>query len=215
MAKAFGGGMAGNAQALPMIMSALSGANSSAQQSGSPLLAALAPLASAMIGGRAQQMDEKRNYVSGQQALNQLAGGAATQRARDLLSVLSSGDLPGPLESIASTMLRQELRLPGASGTGRGASRSSAPRAGGASSAAGGSRPRLYGQYEIDGFMFGRTASGEMMPFLDGEGNPVPAPQRRGSAATAPATVPLPSAAQAAPAIDPNDPLGLFSLPPA
>lgn len=184
-------GPRGSQQRYDMTMQMISQAMNSAQGTNSPVLAFLAPLASAAIGARATKLreDEKAKSVS---AMTEsiLGPNGMSPRAKSALEVMNNPDAPDYLESIAESMFKAEMK-PQQSGGG-GAKPRSTPAS---------TKKRIYGEYSIDGYLYGRDATGQMVPYLDASGNKVAG---KGGAPTAAATVP---SAPVAPLIPPPDPV--------
>lgn len=189
-------GPRGSQQRYDMTMQMISQAMNSAQGTNSPVLAFLAPLASAAIGARATKLreDEKARNVS---AMTEsiLGPNGMSPRAKSALDVMNNPDAPDYLESIAESMFKAEMK----------------PQQ--ASSGGGGGKQRIFGEYEIDGYLYGRDATGQMVPYTDAAGNKVAG---KGGTPASPAS---PAAAPAAPLVHPvlpvdpktpdNDPLGI------
>jgi len=103
-----------------------------AQQSGSPLLALLAPMLGGAIGNRTQslydQAQQERSSASTDQLLSLMGGGNA--QASALMGILGDQDAPDHVQSIARSMLGKSFKTSGGGGTKRrrsGGGRSSRP----------------------------------------------------------------------------------------
>lgn len=197
----------------------------SSQGSGSPLLAALAPIVGGVATARAQAAEQAQAEQSIDSFIGSFVGesglaGGDSDRLRELLLTMSNENTPDAVRSLASRMVTQMLPTRRrSSGGGRRRSPS-----GGSSSG----RPRLFGTYSLDGILHGRTPTGQMVPYLGPDGQPVRDPQAGASGSATPpapaATPPAQSAQVAGPltlpsleqqASDRPDPLGLFRIPPA
>lgn len=198
-------GPRGSQQRYDMTMQMISQAMNSAQGTNSPVLAFLAPLASAAIGARATKLreDEKARNVS---AMTEsiLGPNGMSPRAKSALDVMNNPDAPDYLESIAESMFKAEMKPQQASSGGGGGKQRTTPAA---------VKKRIFGEYEIDGYLYGRDATGQMVPYTDAAGNKVAG---KGGTPASPAS---PAAAPAAPLVHPvlpvdpktpdNDPLGI------
>lgn len=187
-------GPRGSQQRYDLTMQMISQAMNSAQGTNSPVLAFLAPLASAAIGARATKLreDEKAKNVS---AMTEsiLGPNGMSPRAKSALEVMNNPDAPDYLESIAESMFKAEMKPQQASsGGGGGGKRRTTPAA---------AKKRIYGEYTIDGYLYGRDATGQMVPYTDAAGNKVAG---KGGAPASPAS---PAAAPAAPLVPPPDPV--------
>lgn len=123
MAK-FGGGMSGGGQSpmtpgtMEAIMGSLQGAKQSAAASGSPWAAALTPIATAMIGKRAQSRFDASQAQAQQQAMDKLTsvmGGG--DRARELLSVMMDPAMPDEGRKVARNAYGDLLDTMGGTGS--------------------------------------------------------------------------------------------------
>lgn len=190
-------GAPGSQQRYDMTMQMVQNAMAQAQGTTSPLLAFLAPMASAAIGARAtKQYEDARAAEATSQTEALLGPVASSPKTRAALDVLNDPDAPDYLKSIAATMVKGAVpKAP--SGRSRG-SRRSTPAA---------AKTRIYGEYEVDGMLYGRDAYGKMVPYTDANGNPIPAKGKK-AAAPAPAAPPLPQDP-----VLPSDPAAPASLP--
>lgn len=154
-----------------MVQGLLQSAMSSASQSKSPLLAALAPIAGAMIGAKAQT-----KYDTSQTA--DAAATAATlgvpDAMRPVLDIINDPNTPDSLKSIAQAKLKAAM-TPATVQTG-GGRRSSGRRSSGGSTGGSAASDRLMGEYVgADGNLYGRTRGGIMKPYKDETGAPMKA----------------------------------------
>lgn len=181
----FGGNMSSQAR-YDMTMELLKAGMSSAAQSNSPLAAFLAPMAGAVIGGRALQSREAAEAQE-QDALSEaLMPGGMSPRAEQLIDMLENENLPKAMRAVANAQLKDELESAMTPTKGGGKPSGGAKRGG--SGVSGGIR--IYGEYDIDGIIHGRDGNGVMRPYTDPNGKPVKAGQSGGKSTTA-ATDPL------------------------
>lgn len=171
-------------------MQLLAQAMSGAQGSNNPVLALLAPIASAAIGSRAEKLhSDNQAKVATEMAGGLLGARAQTPQVQQALSVLQNPDAPDYLKSIATTMLK------GSSPIGGGGRRRSS---------GGGTRPSklTYIRMDEDGVVRGynpATGQREVVPNADATETPD---------FLADPNDPLGMRA-AAPTAEDNDPLGL------
>jgi len=183
-------GAQGSAPRYDATMQLLAQAMSGAQGANSPILSFLAPIASAVIGGRAEKMrSDTQAQAATDMASGLLGDGAQTPQVQQALSVLQNPDAPDYLKSIATTMLK------GSSPIGGGGRRRSS---------GGGARPSklTYIRMDEDGVVRGynpATGQREVVPNADAA-MPPDAPVDPND--------PLGMRA-AAPTSEDNDPLGL------
>lgn len=219
-----GGGFFGNLtpqDRSQIISSMLQGVAGNAMQSGSPLLAAVTPILSAMIGGRAQgranQWQQDQMGPIGDELLGD------NPQARRLADILGRTDLPDPYRRIA------QQRLDAMLSAGRGRSGGGAARP---------PRNSALSQFvdEETGVQMIVTRDGRAVPVVGPDGQPVRRQEPRAPAApavAAPAVDPItdamtapaprvmteipPVSPLAAPSLEeyanPNDPLGLRNRP--
>lgn len=195
-----------------MIMELVKAGMGSAADSGSPLAAFLAPLAGAMIGGKATTKLEQAKSNAGRDMAKGVFGDKADDPAmRGYLEVLNNPNAPDYLRSAAKQRLEQTMKGQGA-----------VTRTGGGRSSRGGSG-RLYGEYNVGGILHGRDSAGNLRPIMGPDGRPVSVDARMGRSGasgtpTGPASIEdelgklmgdQPAAA------NPADPLGILNLPPA
>ncbi|WP_333816892.1 hypothetical protein, partial [Tabrizicola sp.] len=167
-------GAPGSQQRYDMTMQMVQNAMAQSQGANSPLLAFLAPMAGAAIGARAtKQYEDARAAEATSQTEALLGPIASSPKTRAALDVLNDPDAPDYLKSIAATMVKGAAPK-ASSGRSRG-SRRSTPAA---------AKTRIYGEYEVDGLLYGRDAYGQLVPLRDANGNPIPA---KGKKAAAPA----------------------------
>lgn len=199
-ANASGGffGAPGSQQRYDMTMQMVQNAMAQSQGTNSPLLAFLAPIASAAIGARATKKYEDARAAEATSQTEALLGPVASSpKTKAALDVLNDPDAPDYLKSIAATMVKGAV--PKAStGSGGGSRRRSTPSA---------AKTRIYGEYEVDGMLYGRDAYGKMVPYTDANGNPIAAKGKKAAAPT-PAAQPLPPDP-----VLPSDPAAPASLP--
>lgn len=106
-----------------MVAQVLQGATSSAMQSGSPLLAAVTPILSALIGGRAQSRANQWRQEQHGPVADELLGD--NPQARRMMDILQTPGLPDPYRRIAQQRLDSLLaaapstRSPGGGGGGQ------------------------------------------------------------------------------------------------
>lgn len=190
-------GAPGSQQRYDMTMQMVQNAMAQAQGTNSPLLAFLAPMAGAAIGARAtKQYEDARAAEATSQTEALLGPVASSPKTRAALDVLNDPDAPDYLKSIAATMVKGAAPK-ASSGRGNRARRSTPAAA----------KTRIYGEYEVDGLLYGRDAYGKMVPYKDANGNPIPAKGKK-AAAPAPAAPPLPQDP-----VLPSDPAAPASLP--
>lgn len=157
-----GGGMFAGLDAktrYDMVKQLLGGAMQSAQGSNSPLLAALAPIAGAFIGGKAaaQYAPARAQEDADRSAMLGLSPDMAP-----LIDVLNDPNTPDGMRSVAMLRIREAMKAPKGKGGGR---RSS----GGGTGAPG--QPRLYNPYTgPDGKRYGTTRDGRVLPYQMPEG---------------------------------------------
>lgn len=192
-------GAPGSQQRYDMTMQMVQNAMAQAQGTTSPLLAFLAPMASAAIGARAtKQYEDARAAEATSQTEALLGPVASSPKGRAALDVLNDPDAPDYLKSIAASMMKDVPVGGGSAPSGRSGSRRSTPSA---------AKSRIYGEYEVDGMLYGRDAYGKMVPYKDANGNPIPAKGKK-AASPAPAAPPLPQDP-----VLPSDPAAPASLP--
>lgn len=173
-----GGGLFPNMgiqQRFDMAMELLKNGMSMAADSGNPLAAFLAPLAGAAIGGGIENKRAKMMNAEGDELMAAMMPGANQEEIQRLNDIVSNPDTPDYLKTIAKAKLdaavKPYLAGPAAAGGGGGGKKSGG---GGKKGGGGGkAKPKLYGEYMIDGVLHGRTATGEMVPYLDSKGNNV------------------------------------------
>lgn len=198
-------GSRGSQERYDLTMQMISQAMNTAQGSTNPLVALLTPLASAAIGARATKLreDEKAKNVTAMTE-TMLGPNGLSPRAQAALDVMNNPDAPDYLQSIASAMLKDEMKPVTASGGGR---RRSA--GGGSRETPAAARKRIYGEYEVDGYIYGRDGSGTLVPYLDPNGNKVPVKGSRPPPATSAPQLPPDPVIPAMPPTPTNDPLGI------
>ena len=174
-APAGGGGLVANMpiqKRFDMAMDLLKNGMSMAADSGSPLAQFLAPLAGAVIGGGIENKRAKLAGAEGDELFAAMMPGAANQdEIKRLGEIVSNPDTPDYLKSIAKAKLDAAIApyMPQKASKGGGGGKKS----GGGGTGTGKSKQKLYGEYEIDGVLHGRNATGEMIPYVDSKGNPV------------------------------------------
>ena len=137
----------------------------SAGQSGSPLLALLAPMAGMAASTRANSLYESAQEAEAEDSYAEFAKlTGASPAALELLRMMDDPNMPKAAKDQLAK--RYEAMTGGGSGGGR--------RSGGGG---GGSRPsaaqkkeRLFGEYEIDGVLHGRNSYGKMVPYTGDDG---------------------------------------------
>ena len=137
----------------------------SAGQSGSPLLALLAPMAGMAASTRANSLYDSAQEAEVEDSYAEFAKlTGASPAALELLRMMDDPNMPKAAKDQLAK--RYEAMTGGGSGGGR--------RSGGGG---GGSRPsaaqkkeRLFGEYEIDGVLHGRNSYGKMVPYTGDDG---------------------------------------------
>ena len=137
----------------------------SAGQSGSPLLALLAPMAGMAASTRANSLYDSAQEAEAEDSYAEFAKlTGASPAALELLRMMDDPNMPKAAKDQLAK--RYEAMTGGGSGGGR--------RSGGGG---GGSRPsaaqkkeRLFGEYEIDGVLHGRNSYGKMVPYTGDDG---------------------------------------------
>lgn len=164
-------------QRLEMIQALLSGAVQSAGQSGSPILAGLAPILGAVIGNSATKRYEEGEATRSQDMLRSVLGDRADDpQLQGILSVLNDDAAPGYLKEIARKQFEATVGSGGDSGGARRSSGGSRRSSGGGGSA----RPtRLtYIKTDADGITRGynpATGKREVVPNADAPAAATPA----------------------------------------
>jgi hypothetical protein len=139
-----------------MVQQLLGSAMSAAQGSNSPILAALAPLAGAVIGGRAGAKFNTARDAENAATADRLG---VPEGLDPLMDVLNDPDAPDYLKDIASARIKAAMAPPKARG-GRGSGGSGAP-----------GMPRLYNPYTgPDGKRYGTTRDGRVLPYQEPPG---------------------------------------------
>ena len=192
--KPAGGGMFGNMpiqKRFDMAMKLLEGGTAMAAESGNPLAAFLAPLAGAAIGGGIENKRAKLQDEQDDELMASMLPGANQEELQSLSDIVSNPDAPDYLKAVAKAKLDAAIKpyLPAAAGKGGGGKAKG--KGGGGKGGGGKARPKLYGEYEIDGVLHGRTATGEMVPYTDKNGNSIPGKNsgKKPAADTAPSSV--------------------------
>jgi hypothetical protein len=112
-----------------MVQQLLASAMSSAQQSNSPAAALLAPIATALIGGRAERKHtDARNAEQGRVLQTVFGGAASTPEAQALFEVMNSDATPDFARAAAQKRI-EAMIAPKGSGTGRGRASGGSPAA--------------------------------------------------------------------------------------
>jgi hypothetical protein len=194
-AKPAGGGLFGNMpiqKRFDMAMDLLKNGMSMAANSGSPIAAFLAPLAGAAIGGGIENKRAKMMDAEGDELMASMLPGVDQEELQQLSDIVANPDAPDYLKTIAKAKLDAAIKpyMPGAAAKGGGGGGGSRKGGGGRKSGGGSGgkgKPKLYGEYEINGVLHGRTATGEMIPYSDPAGNPIPGKSGKTPAAPAPA----------------------------
>ena len=200
-------GPKGSKERYDMAMEFLKMAMSAAPNSNSPVLQALAPIAGALVGGRMEKVRSDAKAAEITDMTEALLGPAGLNpAARKAMGIMNNEDAPDYLKAIAKKQFEAAL-APAAPAGGRPRSSRGKGRSSGGS---GTSRQRLYGTYEIDGILHGRTADGRMVPYTDPNGNPVTSKGSIG-APPGPPNPPLPTdpVMPKDPGTPDNDPLGI------
>jgi hypothetical protein len=165
-----------------------------AAQSGSPIAAFLAPLASAAIGGGIENKRAKMMDAEGDELMASMMPGVDQEQLQQLSEIVNNPDAPAHLKAIAKARLDEAIKpyMPGYKAPGTGGGGSARKGGGGGSKKSGGGggkgkpKVKLYGEYEIDGVLHGRNPYGEMVPYTDGNGKPVKSGKAPAAAAAAP-----------------------------
>lgn len=234
-----------------MIAQLLKDASEAARKGKSPLAAFLVPLASGIMQGVAARRDQKGQEAEAgawKDSTRKMFGALADDpRVNNLMAVMNDKNAPSFARTAAGNQLDEILKgvaVPGqnpSGGGGGGGGRKSYPTGGrkpsgtGASASGGGDKPesgdkvQMYGEYNIGGFIYGRTRYGEFVPYLLPTGEKIPFGAAGGVSAGSEALQPtadpetglLPGTGGSEPAptidggpIDLPDPLGI-RLPPA
>lgn len=153
-----------------MTMELLKAGMSQAGASGSPLAAFVAPLAGAMIGGRAASNLQTAKDSAVDDLTASMLGGLPPEAAK-YTDILENDLAPDYLKSAAKKRLEDLLAPPKAAKGGKGGGgRRSAPK-GAAGTTAGG--VPLYGEtIGPDGALYGRTKDGRVLPYAGPDGQP-------------------------------------------
>jgi len=180
-----------------MVQAALQQAGQSVGGSGSPLLAFLAPMVGGAVGSRTEGLyktaEDERKDSAMDQAMTQLGG---DDKMRSILDLMADPDLPPEVGSLLKASLTDMMKQGKGASTG-GSRRSSAPRRSGG----GQSSPRLYGEYPgPDGILYGRTRTGELVPYTTPGGDPYRTPGSESASPAAP-TTPLAQPGAAGPSV--------------
>jgi len=201
-----------------MVMKLIDASMQSAQESGSPILSALAPIVGAMAGNKSQSQFDEAEAARNQEMTQALLGNMMSNpKAIASMQVLNDPNAPAHLRSIATSQLAAIMKPKGRGGRGAGPDAYRRPPSNtdalmtrllyGAMSpdSEGGESISSGEQARIDAVRTARsrsrsTAVDPFDQFLEG-GAPAPA------APAAPAPAPQ--------ALDENDPLGILGLPPA
>jgi len=131
----------------------------SAGQSGSPLLALLAPMAGMAASTRANSLYDSAQEAEAEDSYAEFAKlTGASPAALELLRMMDDPNMPKAAKDQLAK--RYEAMTGGGSGGGGGGSRPSAAQ----------EKERLFGEYEIDGVLHGRNSYGKMVPYTGDDG---------------------------------------------
>jgi len=134
----------------------------SAGQSGSPLLALLAPMAGMAASTRANSLYDSAQEAEAEDSYAEFAKlTGASPAALELLRMMDDPNMPKAAKDQLAK--RYEAMTGGGSGGGGGGSRPSAAQ----------KKERLFGEYEIDGVLHGRNSYGKMVPYTGDDGQPI------------------------------------------
>jgi hypothetical protein len=199
-------GKSGSDASYEMTTGLLQAALSGAQESDSPLLAFLTPIAATMIGRRAEKNRSDFLKSENDSAVAALLGSSATNpKVNQALTVLNSETAPDYLKTIANTMLKDALKQVGFGARTPGTRARQGSKAGDAAPSQGDGR--LVGEVWIDGVLHGRDRSGTLRPYRTEDGNL--ATKGPGTRPAAPATPSLPADPLGLNGAPENDPLGI------
>lgn len=147
-----------------MAMSMLQQGMSQAAQSNSPIAALLAPLAGAVIGGKAQSNYDKARSSETDSMIASMMPNGVSPEMQKLFDIASNENAPAFLRSTAEARIKDAMNPKKASGGGGG---------GGGSAGKSASGVPLYGEVlGPDGILYGRTKGGSVMPYLGPDGQP-------------------------------------------
>jgi hypothetical protein len=131
----------------------------SAGQSGSPLLALLAPMAGMAASTRANSLYDSAQEAEAEDSYAEFAKlTGASPAALELLRMMDDPNMPKAAKDQLAK--RYEAMTGGGSGGGGGGSRPSAAQ----------KKERLFGEYEVDGVLHGRNSYGKMVPYTGDDG---------------------------------------------
>lgn len=205
-----GGGLFGNLDPqtrYDMTMELLKAGMGAAGASGSPLAAFVAPLAGAMIGGKAASNFQTAKDSAVDDLTASMMGGLPPEAAK-YTDVLENPLAPDYLKSAAKKRLEDLMAPPKAAkgGGSKGRGRRSAPK--GAGGVTTGGVP-LYGEtIGPDGALYGRTKDGRVLPYAGPDGQPFKPKGKSESIDPLGMGNDDPLGLKSAPAPD-NDPLGI------
>lgn len=213
----------GSQEQYDLVMQLVQAGMANAQASGSPIANLLAPLAGAIISGRAtRNRQDAAAGRSGQMANAVLGKASSDPKVQGYLSVLNDPNAPDYLKQMAKAKLDAATKPGLPPRTAR-----TSPKRSSGTTPSKASKTRLYGEYDIGGILHGRDPYGNMVPYVSPSGEPVPFPGSKNKPAVTPAVTPLPSV-QPTPVLptapvlpvlpagaEEIDPLGILSIPPA
>ena len=154
----------GSPQQTQMIQQLAGSAMQSAQGSGSPLMALLAPMIGTYAVSKAGKRQDEVQADATKSATTAVLGDMANNpQVQGYMSAINDPNVSDEIKSIAQDRLDKILNPPrvGRSGSGSGSG-----------STAG---TRLVGEYKVNGILHGRNNAGQLVPYTDATGQPVKA----------------------------------------
>lgn len=151
-----------------MAMSMLQQGMASAAQSNSPLAALLAPLAGSVIGGKVQSNYDKAKASETDAMIAAMMPGGVSPEMQNLFDIASNENAPDFLRSTAEAKIKDAMKPKKTGGA-----RASGGSGGGTSGGKASSGIPLYGEIiGTDGFVYGRTKTGQILPYTGPDGSP-------------------------------------------
>lgn len=143
--------------------------------SGSPLLAALAPIAGAFMGGKISTREKDRAREESSRMTSLILGDRAKDPAlAGYVSVINDPNATDEQKALAKIQFQQAIKPVKPTGPGSRGGR------GGGGGGGGSGGQNLYGEYNMNGNLAGRNKSGQIVLYRDQDGNPVPFTSTRG-----------------------------------
>ena len=157
-------------QRYDMAMEMLKSGMQMGANSGSPLAAFLSPLAGAAIGGSITNKYEASKDKEQDAMTAALMPQGMSAKAQELIGIMDNPNTPDYLKALAKDQLTEALK-PVGTGGGGGGKRSGGGKGGG------GAKPsvNIYGDYEFDGLVYGRTKDDKYIQRIGPDGQPVKA----------------------------------------